>query len=378
MRAIGRSVALAMILAAGPAAALDPETGPVGLRGDVGGLWFDPAASGQGLQLDVLDGGRAVVTWYTYDVEGEPLWLFGLGRVRGNVIEAEVASARGGRFITGTEQPAPEFTSRGQLRIAFQDCASATLAYQDHGGGLADGTRPLQRLTRPQGARCNAEEAFAEQRLLGFELGANGFSELFADLPAEGQDIYELDFAWQTLPAPLDSRRGLRLTGHNRSDDLAMLIKAPLGGLLPDQDYALELEVEIATQVPSGCFGVGGSPGEGVYVKLGALSSEPGVDTLVEGEVPTLRPDFDYGQQSQGGSAALVVGDLANSQDCANGPDGEWELKTLSSAGQPFQARSDAEGRLWVLAGTDSAFEGLTIVYFTALRVRLRALGQDP
>jgi hypothetical protein len=377
MRAIGCSVAIAVILAAGLAAAQSPGTDPVGLRGDVGGLWFDPGAAGQGLQLDVLDGGRAAVTWYTYDAEGEPLWLFGLGRVRGAVIEAEVSSARGGRFITDAEQPAPEFSPRGQLRIEFSDCARAQLIYTDAASGLADGQRALQRLSAPQGARCNAEEEFAEQRTLGFELGANGFSELFADLPAQGQDIYELDFAWEVLPAPLDSRRGLRLTGHNRSDDLAMLIKAPLGGLLPEHDYALELEVEIATQVPAGCAGIGGSPGEGVYVKLGALGSEPGTDTVLEGGVPTLRPNFDFGQQSQGGSAALLVGTLSNSQDCENGPDGEWELKTLSTAGQPFRARSDAEGRLWVLAGTDSGFEGLTNVYYTALRVRLRALSED-
>lgn len=377
MRAGRWMLGMTMAMAAGTAMAQQPGAEPIGLRGDVGGLWFDPAASGQGLQLDVLSGGRAAVTWYTYDADGEPLWLFGLGRVQGNAIEAEVGSARGGRFITDGEQPNPAFTARGQLRIEFDGCDSATLVYEDLGGGLADGTRPLQRLTSPQGTRCNAEEEFAEQRVLVFELGPNGFSELFADLPAQGQDIYELDFAWERLPAPLEARRGLRLTGHNRSDDLAMLIKAPLGGLLPSQRYAVELEVEIATQVPTGCFGVGGSPGEGVYVKLGALGSEPGVDTIVEGEVPTLRPNFDYGQQSQGGSAALVVGNLSNSQDCENGPDGEWELKTLSTVGQPFRARSDEAGRLWVLAGTDSAFEGLTNVYYTALRVRLRAVGED-
>lgn len=34
-------------------------------------------------------------------------------------------------------------------------------------------------------------------------------------------------------------------------------------------------------------------------------------------------------------------------------------------------ATTDAEGALWVFAGTDSAFEGLTQYYITTLRARL-------
>lgn len=354
--------------------ALCAAEAPTALRGDIGGLWFDPAADGQGLQIDVLDGGRAALTWYTYDAGGESLWLFGLGRVRGKSIEVELASARGGRFLIETGQPPPSFSVRGLLRVDFDSCQAARLSYADLAGGLASGERSLYRLSAPQGSRCNAEEAFAEQRILVFEHGENGFTALFADLPAQGQDIYELDFAWEPLPEPLQARRGLRLSGHNRSDDLAMIIKAPLGGLLPERDYQLELEVEIASQVPAGCAGIGGAPGESVYIKLGALGREPGVVVVDEGGVAMLRPDFDYGQQSESGSQARVVGDLSNSQNCEDGADGEWELKTLSTAGQAFRARSDAEGRIWVLAGTDSAFEGLSRMYVTALRVRLLAL----
>jgi hypothetical protein len=72
-----------------------------------------------------------------------------------------------------------------------------------------------------------------------------------------------------------------------------------------------------------------------------------------------------------------VVGNLSNTQTCDD-PNGEWELKTVSSRGQPLRARSDADGTLWVFAGTDSAFEGLTHVYFTSLRVRLLAVEEAP
>lgn len=364
---VGRIRGWVCLLLAGPAMA-----DPVGLRGDIGGLWFDPQADGQGLQIDVLDGGRAAVTWYTYDESGAPLWLFGLGQVRGQQVEVDLSGASGGRFLTEAIQPAPAFQPRGRLQVQFVDCDRALLEFESAGMGLASGQRELVRLTQPQGVRCNAEEEFAEQRSLAFEHGPGGFTPLFADLPAQGQDIYELDFAWETLPPPLEARRGLRLTGHNRSDDLAMMIVGPVGGLEAGVRYAVELEVELASDVPGGCFGSGGSPGDGVYVKLGVLGRRPGAVTVDEGGVPTLRPDFDFGQQSQSGADAVVVGTLANRQDCE--AEGEWELKTLSTRGRPLEATADEAGRLWVVAGTDSAFEGLTRYYFTALRIRLRPL----
>ena len=159
----------------------------------------------------------------------------------------------------------------------------------------------------------------------------------------------------------------------NRSDDLAMLIKGPIDGLFPNSDYQVELDVEYATPVPTGCAGIGGSPGESVYVKLGAVDVEPRAVERDEGGTRTLRLNFDFGNQSQSGDRALVVGDMANSQECITA-DGEWELKTGSTRGIPFRARTDAAGRLWVVAGTDSAFEGLTEVYYTSLRVRLQPL----
>ncbi len=349
---------------------------PVGLRGDISGLWLVPGVEGQGIQIDVLDGGRALLTWYTYDAQEQRLWLFGLGSTNGASIKATLSSAEGGRFPTAMQTQLPDFRERGAVDIDFVGCNEAVLTFSAADDSLADGEIVLQRLTAPQGTRCNVEEEFSEQRIFSFERGAGVFTPLFADLPVEGQDIYELDFAWEALPEPLESRRGLRLTGHNRSDDLAMLVVAPLRGLLPERLYRVEMELELASNVPSGCFGVGGSPGEGLYVKLGAVGFEPATQVIIEGQTPTLRLNFDYGIQSESGENAKVVGNLSNTQVCDD-PNGEWELKTLSSRGQQLRARSDAAGNLWVVAGTDSAFEGLTHVYFTSLRVRLLPIDEQ-
>lgn len=227
---------------------------------------------------------------------------------------------------------------------------------------------PLARLTSIAGLRCDAEERFGLQLTYRFERGAQGFTPVFADLPADyDPSIHELDLQWEQLPPPLQSYQGLRLTGHNRSDDLAMLIKAPVRSLAPNGEYRVELE--LASDVPQDCVGVGGSPGEGVYLELGASTVEP--KALPSPVDDWLRLNVDYGIQSQSGADARVAGSPADSQDGAQRPQSPWELKTVTTRGQPLRATTHGDGTLWVFAGTDTAFEGLTHAYFTTLRVRL-------
>lgn len=365
-------VTLGLAVAPFPAAAQElPGADPVGLRGDFSGSWFNPAQSGHGLQIDVLDRGRATVAWYTFDPDGRPLWLYGLGELGALSIEADLFSVSGGRFPPQFDPAAIALQPWGRIDLQFSGCDSGVLSWAPSAAGYAAGSMPLARITALQGARCNVEESFAEQRIISFERGPGVFEAVFADLPVEGQDIYELDFAHETLPAPLQARRGIRLTGHNRSDDLAMLVVAPLGGLLPNTAYRVELELELASDVPRNCAGIGGSPGDSVYIKLGVSTEQPKAEAGDEGGVQTLRLNVDFGNQAEGGENGRVVGTLANSGDCEDPDAHRWELKTLDTRGQRFNGRTDSEGRLWLLAGTDSAFEGLTSVYFTTLRVRL-------
>ena len=103
------------------------------------------------------------------------------------------------------------------------------------------GNIPLQRASSVHGTRCNIEEEFAEQRIVSFERGTFGAEAVFADYPPGEEAFYELDYAHEALPAPLGARHGLRLSGNNHSDDLAMLVKAPVRGLFPNIVYRIEL-----------------------------------------------------------------------------------------------------------------------------------------
>jgi hypothetical protein len=371
------TLALTLLLAAACSAPTTAQTtpagDPVGLRGDFSGAWYNPEQSGHGLMIEVLDRGKAAIAWYTFDPSGDPVWLQGLVDIVDDGLSGNLSTVSGGHFPPQFNADSVVRHAWGAVKLTVTGCDSAEFSWNPVDPAYSAGSLALTRLTALQGQRCNAEQAFGEQRIYSFEHGALGFVPLFVDLPTTGHGIYELDFRHEQLPAPLSGRRGLRLTGHNRSDDLAMFVVAPVGGLRADTLYRVELELELASNVPTGCFGIGGSPGDSVYIKLGASTEQPQAVEVDEGVDHWFRANVDIGNQSQAGEQTRVVGTLANTQPCDDLAAARWELKTLSTQGQPLSVRTDDAGRFWLLAGSDSAFEGLTRFYLTALRVRLLA-----
>ena len=107
------------------------------------------------------------------------------------------------------------------------------------------------------------------------------------------------------------------------SDDLFMLFKGQIDGLVPGARYAAVVSVEITTDTPAGCFGIGGAPGESVWIKVGATAIEP----LPVFEGAYLRMNIDIGNQANGGDHAVVLGDIANSRRCEQSP--QWERKSF-------------------------------------------------
>jgi hypothetical protein len=211
---------------------------------------------------------------------------------------------------------------------------------------------------------CSSSSS-GEEVLVDFTLGPQGWIAGFSDYPAGQEGFYELDSGYRPLPPPLDTMgSALFISGNNHSDDLFMFYKGRIGGLEPGRTYRVSFAVEFATSVPQGCVGIGGSPGESVYVKAGASEVEPAA-------VNTggyYRMNVDKGEQSNGGANAVVLGDVANSRPCGEAP--QWELKNVSGGGG-VDVTADAEGSLWLFAGTDSGFEGATSIYYTSIRAIL-------
>lgn len=202
--------------------------------------------------------------------------------------------------------------------------------------------------------------------VIDFTESPQNFTPIFSDYPEGEENFYQLQATHQTLPAPFEDGLGWKITGNNHSDDLFMAIKAPITFLESNTLYRVSLEIEFLTDVPQNCFGIGGSPGESVYVKLAASQTEP-TNQLDEG---MYRINTDIGSQSQSGTEGHVVGNINNGLDCEAENAFSYTASTLSTE-QTIDVMSDQNGQIWLLAGTDSGFEGLTTIYIKKLTVNI-------
>jgi hypothetical protein len=185
----------------------------------------------------------------------------------------------------------------------------------------------------------------------------------FADLPADyDPGIYELDSDWRELPDDLGGH-GIYMQGHNRSDDLFMFLKRQVDGLDPGAAYQATFRLVLANNVPEGMSGIGGSPGESVFVKVGATTVEPDIEEDADG---WLRMNIDKGNQAQEGQDMINIGDLAN-PNIAPETAGAYELMGQNSSGRDFEVTADENGVVWFIVGTDSGFEGLTTLYYDTI-----------
>lgn len=189
----------------------------------------------------------------------------------------------------------------------------------------------------------------------------------FSDYPVGSEAFYELKWGWENLPAEIANEdqiltKGIFLSGNNHSDDLFMFIKRSIEKLEPDTEYNLHFDVTIENNIPSNEIGIGGSPGENVYFKVGASTNEPKKEET-DGHYLL---NVDKGDQSQNGKNSLVVGTLDN--PLVNPSEPQFEPKKFANE-IPLKIRTNHEGQLWIFVGTDSGFEGSTIYYIAKVSV---------
>jgi len=203
----------------------------------------------------------------------------------------------------------------------------------------------------------------------GFEEGLQGWEGGFSDYTFEFADMDSLTYAYRELPEGLNMPGGAPyVSGANSADDLFMFMKRQLddaAGLLPDTTYKIDFHIEFATDSPSGCMGIGGAPGEAVRVKAGATTDEP--EVVVEDEAYRMNIRKDRGLDPEEKLDMVTIGHVGNNAgDCH---DWVWEIKTLEYEG--FEAATDENGRIWLIVGTDSGFEGTTSLYYTNIEAVL-------
>lgn len=205
-----------------------------------------------------------------------------------------------------------------------------------------------------------------------FRLGASGWAADFADYPEADEANFDLDSGIRTLPAELgDAGSGFLLSGNNASDDLFMFLKRRLGrsdGIRAGQKYRVGYRIVFASNAPMGCTGIGGAPGESVYLKAGASTAEPVAAANADGFIEI---NVDKGDQSEGGDAASVVSTIANDIACDEaGATPPYRLLEREDVHDEL-VTAGANGILWLLVGTDSGFEGTTALYYVVVDVEL-------
>lgn len=198
---------------------------------------------------------------------------------------------------------------------------------------------------------------------LTFDFNQNdgGFTPIFSDYPNEQgvEEFYELRSGHEEVPIA-EAGKGLFLSGNNHSDDLFMGYYKDLSGLVPETEYQFTVRFQLATNVENDMIGIGGAPGESVFVKCGVASKEP------ENSLDSLNHfclNIDKGSQSTSGSDMIVVGNLAKEE--INRP-GEYEFNEIETK---VIARTDEAGTAYLVIGTDSGFEGVTSYYLDDISV---------
>lgn len=208
------------------------------------------------------------------------------------------------------------------------------------------------------------------------EGSALGFAADLSDYPQVQAD--GLQFLAEIREFPGET--GINDTGYyiqsfNTPDDLFTFIKRRLGtadGIAPGRAYRVAYDIYFASNAPSGCFGVGGAPGESVYLKAGASAIEPEVE--LQGD--EYRLNVDKGDQANGGTAASVASDVANGVPCDVIPDLEQApyVLLLRAHTHDTQVTSGADGTLWLLVGVESGYESLTGIYYQRIDVRIEPI----
>ena len=187
----------------------------------------------------------------------------------------------------------------------------------------------------------------------------------FADYPEGVEEDWGFSVTHAHLPAPLDTtKKAIRISGSNHSDDLFMYLTKKVRLTEPNRLYHGKFEIRFATNAAEGSVGVGGSPAHSVYMGIGLATQEP--KKVLDPVSGDYRMNISKINQSQNGEDMKVIGDVSNGKS-----EPVYTLVTLTGE---FTGKTDSQGNLWIIVGTDSGFEAVTTLYYTRIKVELNAI----
>ncbi len=123
--------------------------------GLITGSWYDPMRSGEGYIIEILTDGRAVLVWYTYDVNGQLMWLLdsdGVISQSGNEITLifdNVVTTNGGMFGEDFDPEDVNIVPWGTVHMQLNCAGHGVINYESPDENFGIGQYDITRLTSP-------------------------------------------------------------------------------------------------------------------------------------------------------------------------------------------------------------------------------------
>lgn len=111
------------------------------------GTWYDRSHSGEGFALQWLDRDQAMVTWFSYDSEGNQFWMLGVGhRENGQIVFPMLQATEGAQFGDAFDPEDVERFDWGSLTLDV-DCNGGVAEYSSELPAFGSGSQNVVRLT---------------------------------------------------------------------------------------------------------------------------------------------------------------------------------------------------------------------------------------
>ncbi|MGV6850804.1 MAG: M14 family metallopeptidase [bacterium] len=123
------------------------------------GSWYDPAHSGEGITVSMLNETQMLLYWFTFSTDGKPLWLFGIGTMQDEVVQFDdILTTQGGVFGNTFNPDTVQSSSWGSITLNL-NCAAVQLSYSSVVEGYGEGQLNMEQFTNPAGSfYCSDQE----------------------------------------------------------------------------------------------------------------------------------------------------------------------------------------------------------------------------
>lgn len=124
------------------------------LDGGINGFYYNPAADGHYVYILETDF-TTLVTWNTFDAEGNQAWIFGTGKLEnGKAVVADAYVNRSDGYSTNGALEGLEVVHWGTLEVEMDSCWNGLVTYSSELPEFGNGQFPIRRLAFAKQIGC--------------------------------------------------------------------------------------------------------------------------------------------------------------------------------------------------------------------------------